>query len=77
MSIDIIITENPHYDASMAFVENITAKVDGVFSWTIEAFGGFASAHFEMVVPEADAWEMLNRLASASRSSRPMRPISR
>ena len=62
MSIDIIITENPHYDASMAFVENITAKVDGVFSWTIEAFGGFASAHFEMVVPEADAWEMLNRL---------------
>lgn len=62
MSIDIIITENPHYDSSMSFVENITAKVDGVFSWTIEAFGGFASAHFEMVVPEADAWEMLNRL---------------
>jgi hypothetical protein len=62
MTIDIIITENPHYDANMSFVENITAKVDGVFSWTIEAFGGFASAHFEMVVPEADAWEMLNRL---------------
>jgi hypothetical protein len=52
MTIDIIITENPHYDANMSFVENITAKVDGVFSWTIEAFGGFASAHFEMVVPE-------------------------
>jgi hypothetical protein len=62
MSIDIIITENPHYSASMAFVENITAKVDGVFSWTIEAFGGFATAHLEMVVNEADAYEMLNRL---------------
>ena len=62
MSIDIIITENPVVNASMTFIENITAKVDGVFSWTIEAFGGFATAHFEMVVPEADAWEMLNRL---------------
>lgn len=62
MSIDIIITENPVYDASMTFIENITAKVDGVFSWTIEAYGGFATAHFEMVIPEADAWEMLNRI---------------
>lgn len=60
--IDIIITENPHYSASMTFVENITDKVDGVFSWTIEAFGGFATAHFEMVVNDADAWEMLNRV---------------
>jgi hypothetical protein len=32
MSIDIIITKNPHYDSSMSFVENITAKVDDVFS---------------------------------------------
>jgi len=46
MSIDIIITENPVYDTSMTFIENITAKVDGVFSWTIEAYGGFATAHF-------------------------------
>jgi len=62
MTIDIIITENPHYNASMAFVENITTKVDGVFSWTIEAFGGFATAHFEMMVSEADAWTMLQRI---------------
>lgn len=68
MSIDIIITENPAKSAAyptgrpMTFIENITAKVDGVFSWTIEAFGGFATAHFEMVVPEADAWEMLQRI---------------
>ena len=68
MSIDIIITENPARSTAnptgreMTFIENITAKVDGVFSWTIEAFGGFATAHFEMVVPEADAYEMINRL---------------
>ena len=65
MSIDIIITENPARSTAnptgreMTFIENITAKVDGVFSWTIEAFGGFATAHFEMVVPEADAYEMI------------------
>ena len=68
MSIDIIITENPARSPAnptgraMTFIENITSKVDGVFSWTIEAFGGFATAHFEMVVSEPDAWEMLNRL---------------
>jgi len=66
--IDIIITENPAKSATNptgrteTFIENITDKVDGVFSWTIEAFGGFATAHLEMVVSEADAWEMLNRL---------------
>lgn len=62
MSIDIIITENPANGRTQTFIENITAKVDGVFSWTIEAFGGFATAHFEMVVPEADAWQMLERI---------------
>ena len=60
--IDIILTENPHYDPSMAFIENITDKVDGVFSWTIEAFGGFATAHLEMIVSEVDAWTMINRI---------------
>jgi len=66
--IDIIITENPAKSATNptgrteTFIENITDKVNGVFSWTIEAFGGFATAHLEMVVNEADAWEMLNRL---------------
>jgi hypothetical protein len=60
--IDIAITENPHYDPAMSMIENITDKVDGVFSWTIEAFGGFATAHLEMVLSDADAWEMMNRL---------------
>jgi len=60
--IDIHITENPVVDATLSMVENITDKVDGVFSWTIEAFGGFATAHFEMVANEADAWEMVNRI---------------
>lgn len=60
--IDIVITENPHYDSAMSFVENITDKVDGVFSWTIEAFGGFATAHLEMILNEADAWEMVQRI---------------
>lgn len=60
--IDIHITENPVVDATLSMVENITDKVDGVFSWTIEAFGGFATAHFEMVVGQADAWEMVNRI---------------
>lgn len=62
MPIDIIITQDPVSDASMAFIENITNKVDGVFSWTIDAIGGFATAHIEMVVPEADAWQMLERI---------------
>lgn len=60
--IDIHITENPVVDATLSMVENITDKVDGVFGWTIEAFGGFATAHFEMVVGQADAWEMVNRI---------------
>lgn len=60
--IDILITENPAYDSTMSLVENITDSVDGVFNWTIEAYGGFATAHFEMVVNEADAWEMANRI---------------
>lgn len=74
--IDITITENPAYDASMTLVENITDKVDGVFGWTIEAFGGFATAHLEMVLSEADAWEMVNRVGKRIVFTHPEAPDS-
>lgn len=60
--IDIHITEPPNISASLTFLDNITAQVDGVFSWSIDALGGFATAHVEMVVSEADARAMLSRL---------------
>jgi hypothetical protein len=60
--IDILITENPVYDSTMSLVENITDSVDGVFNWTIEAYGGFATAHFEMSLSEDRVFEMLNRI---------------
>lgn len=74
--IDIAITENPHYDSAMTLVENITDKVDGVFSWTIEAFGGFATAHVEMTLSEADAWEMLGRVGKRIVFTHPEAPDS-
>lgn len=60
--VDIHITEPPNISASLAFLDNITDRVDGVFSWSIDALGGFATAHVEMVVSEVDAITMLSRL---------------
>lgn len=58
--IDIIVTNNPKEDATMAGIANITDMVDGAFSWTISAQGGFISAQLTLKTDEVTAFQVLN-----------------
>lgn len=60
--IDVLLTKNPVADPAMTLVDNLTERITGPFSWSIDAFGGFATAHFEMVLSAPEAYEMLQRL---------------
>lgn len=60
--IDIHITENPKYDAAMTGIRNITNLVESQFGWTIDAQGGFASAHLNMKMSEVDAFQFMNTM---------------
>lgn len=60
--IDILLTEHPIVDASMTYISNITANVLPGYSFLIEAQGGFASAHLQMQLDAASAFQMLERV---------------
>ncbi len=58
--IDILITESPIIDAAMPTLANITEMVDGAYTWTIGAMGGFKTAQLSLRLSALNAFKMLN-----------------
>lgn len=57
--IDIVVTRNPVADTTMSSVANVTEYLDGEFTLTTDADGGFALATVPLFMPSVEAAEVL------------------
>ncbi len=57
--LDVLVTNNVVADASETFQENITRYIDGAFSFTSQAQGGYATATFSLKVNSVKAYQIL------------------